>query len=72
MNILVICHYGLYQDLTSSFVHNQLRELVALGNNVRVIVPNGIGKAGMYRQSFLRCLPARALRQICHAAYVAV
>ena len=46
MNILIICHYGLYKDLTSSFVHNQLRELTALGNRVRIIVPNGLGKVG--------------------------
>lgn len=46
MNILVVCHYGLYQDLTYSFVHNQAREYAALGHRVRVIIPNGIGKPG--------------------------
>ncbi len=46
MNILAVCHYGLYQDLTSSFVHNQLREFVKAGHRVRVIIPNGIGKKG--------------------------
>lgn len=44
MNILVVCHYGLYQNLTLSFVHNQLREFVAMGHKVRVIVPVAAGK----------------------------
>ena len=46
MNILVICHYGLYEDLSFSFVHNQIREYVKLGHRVRVIIPNGWGKIG--------------------------
>lgn len=46
MNILVVCHYGLYQDLSFSFVHNQVREYAALGHRVRVIIPNGVGKNG--------------------------
>lgn len=52
MNILVVCHYGLYQDLTSSFVHNQLRALADLGHNVRVIIPNGLGKNGRDGERF--------------------
>ena len=46
MNILVVCHFGLYQDLSFSFVHNQIREYAALGHRVRVIIPNGVGKRG--------------------------
>jgi len=46
VNILVVCHYGLYQDLTFSFVHNQVREFAAMGHRVRVIIPNGLGKTG--------------------------
>lgn len=46
MNILVVCHYGLYEDLSYSFVHNQIREYAALGHRVRVIIPNGLGKVG--------------------------
>lgn len=46
MNILVVCHYGLYEDLTFSFVHNQIREYVKLGHRVRVVIPNGWGKTG--------------------------
>ena len=44
MNILVICHYGLYIDFTSSFVHNQAKAIAALGHRVRVIVPIAVGK----------------------------
>lgn len=46
MNILVVCHYGLYRDLTFSFVHNQIREFAAMGHRVRVLIPNGLGKTG--------------------------
>ena len=46
MNILVVCHYGLYSNLSFSFVHNQIREYVTLGHRVRVIIPNGWGKIG--------------------------
>ena len=44
MNILVVCHYGLYRDFTSSFVHNQGKAIAALGHRVRVIVPIAVGK----------------------------
>ena len=44
MNILAVCHYGLYRDLSYSFVHNQLREYVKAGHRVRVLIPNGFGK----------------------------
>lgn len=44
MNILVVCHYGLYQDLSCSFVHAQVREYVRLGHRVRVLVPIPYGK----------------------------
>ena len=46
MNILVICHYGLYEDLSSSFVHQPVKALAALGHKVRVIVPCAYGKPG--------------------------
>lgn len=44
MNILVICHYGLYQDFTSSFVHAQAKAYVRLGHRVRVVIPIAVGK----------------------------
>ncbi len=44
MNILVVCHFGLYQDLTASFVHNQVKAYVTLGHQVRVIIPFPLGK----------------------------
>lgn len=45
MNILVVCHYSLYEDLASSFVHNPTREYVKLGHRVRVLAPIAYGKA---------------------------
>ncbi len=44
MNILVVCHYGLYREFSSSFVHAQTTAYAALGHQVRVIVPIAIGK----------------------------
>jgi len=44
MNILVVCNYDLYQNLTYSFVHSQIREYVKLGHRVRVLVPAAMGK----------------------------
>lgn len=44
MNILVICHYGLYQDLSFSFVHAQVMEYARQGHRVRVLVPIPYGK----------------------------
>ena len=44
MNILVVCYYGLYQDLSCSFVHAQAREYARLGHRVRVLVPIPYGK----------------------------
>ncbi len=46
MNILAVCHFGLYEDLHSSFVHNQIREYAAQGHKVRCIVPIPFGKTG--------------------------
>lgn len=46
MNILAVCHFGLYEDLHSSFVHNQIREYAAQGHRVRCIVPIPLGKRG--------------------------
>ena len=39
MDILVIASEGLYHNPKNSFVHNQLKAIVALNNNVKVIVP---------------------------------
>jgi len=44
MDILMVCHYGLYRDLSYSFVHGQARAYAALGHRVRVIIPIGLGK----------------------------
>ncbi len=44
MDILMVCHYGLYQDLSCSFVHAQAKAYADLGHRVRVIIPIAIGK----------------------------
>lgn len=44
MNLLVVCHYGLYQDFSYSFVHAQAAAYAALGHRVRVVVPIAAGK----------------------------
>ena len=45
MNILVVCHHGLYQNYTFSFVHNQAKAYAAAGHHVRVIIPVPLGKS---------------------------
>ena len=44
MNLLIVCHYGLYQNLSSSFVHAQALEYARQGHRVRVLVPIPYGK----------------------------
>ena len=44
MNILVTAAQGLYEDLSASFVHNELKEYVKAGHKVRAIVPVAYGK----------------------------
>lgn len=44
MNIIVVCHYGLYQDLSMSFVHAQAKAYAAQGHQVRVLIPLPLGK----------------------------
>lgn len=56
MNIFVVCHYSLYEDLASSFVHNPTREYAKLGHRVRVIVPIAYGKADRAGRKFSRPL----------------
>ncbi len=53
MNILVICHYGLYSDLSLSFVHNQAKAYANLGHHVKAIVPIALGKVGADQRRFL-------------------
>ena len=52
MNILVICHYGLYSNFKNSFVHNQIKEYVNKGCNVKVIIPIAFGKKGYSSKRF--------------------
>lgn len=44
MNILVVCHYGLYRDLSYSFVPSQIKAYAAGGHRVRAVVPIAVGK----------------------------
>lgn len=44
MNILTVCHYGLYQTPSGSFVHAQMAAYAALGHRVRVLIPIAWGK----------------------------
>ena len=44
MNILVVCNYGMYQNLSSSFVHAQAKAYAKLGNNVHALIPVALGK----------------------------
>ena len=44
MNILTVCYYGMYQDLSLSFVHAQMAAYAAQGHRVRVLIPIAWGK----------------------------
>lgn len=52
MDILMVCHYGLYCDLSCSFVHGQAKAYAALGHRVRVIIPIALGKKDACGRSF--------------------
>lgn len=45
MNILAVCHYGLYEDLSFSYVHAQTRAYAEQGHQVHVLIPIAIGKS---------------------------
>lgn len=60
MNILVVCHYGLYESLSLSFVHHQAAAYAALGHRVRVLIPIPAGKVGPGGTRFLPALEYRA------------
>ncbi len=53
MDILMVCHYGLYQDRSFSFVHGQAKAYAALGHRVRVVIPVALGKSGPTESRFL-------------------
>lgn len=61
MNILVICHYGLYRNFSLSFVHAQVQAYVALGHRVRVIVPIAVGKRDWAGRRFSGTLSRRTV-----------
>ena len=57
MKILAVCHYGLYEELSSSFVHNLIREYASLGHQVVCLVPVPLGKADRNGQKTSLFLP---------------
>lgn len=44
MDLLLVCHYGLYHDRATSFVHAQAAAFAQAGHRVRVVVPIAYGK----------------------------
>lgn len=50
MNILIVCHFGLYRDFSYSFVHAQAKAYAALGHRVRTVIPIAIGKENWDRK----------------------
>ena len=72
MNILVVCHYGLYQNLSYSFVHHQVTEYAAQGHRVRVLIPNGWGKADWDGERFGKSLSVHSVDgvQLYHLRYL--
>ncbi len=45
MNILVVCHYGLYEDLSFSYVHAQAKAYAEQRHHVHVLIPIALGKS---------------------------
>ena len=74
MNILVVCHYGLYQDLSSSFVHAQAKAYAALGHRVRVVIPIPIGKVDPSGKVFGRNILFRVEEgvELCYVRHLSV
>lgn len=48
MKILIVCHVGMYQDLSSSFVHAQAEAYAAQGHTVRAVILDPAGKADRF------------------------
>lgn len=68
MNIFVVCHYGLYQDLSSSFVHAQAKAYAEAGHRVDVLIPVALGKNCANRRIFP--LHRRRLADGVHLHYI--
>ncbi len=56
MDLLILCHYGLYQDLSASFVHAQSKAFAGMGHRVRVIIPIAYGKKDASGKRISPCL----------------
>ena len=64
MNILIVCHYGLYQNPSSSFVHAQAAAYAALGHRVRVLIPLPQGKADRKGRRLSLCSTISVVDQV--------
>jgi len=74
MNILVAAAHGLYQNYTSSFVHNQAKAYVQMGHRVRAVVPVAFGKRNDEGKRFGRILDFRNVDgvEICYLRYLSL
>ena len=74
MNILVTSPYGLYQDFSFSFVHNQAKTYVQRGHRVRVILPLALGKKDIAGNRFGRIIDIRNVDgvEICYVRYLSL
>ncbi len=73
MNILVVSGYGLYGNLSSSFVHNQAKAYAALGHRVRSLILLPMGKQNSGSRFFP---PVQIVRQdgveLCYLRFVSM
>jgi len=74
MNILVTSPYGLYQDFSFSFVHNQAKAYAQLGHRVRVILPLAVAKKNVDGKRFGKIIDVRNVDgvQVCYVRYLSL
>lgn len=74
MNILVTSPYGLYQDSSFSFVHNQAKTYVQRGHRVRVILPLAVAKKDAAGNRFGKIIDIRNVDgvEICYVRYLSL
>ena len=74
MNILVTSPYGLYQDFSFSFVHNQAKAFVQRGHRVRVILPLAVAKKNTAGKRFGKIVDVRNVDgvEICYVRYLSL
>jgi len=74
MNILVTSPYGLYQDFSFSFVHNQAKAFAQRGHRVRVILPLAVAKKDTAGKRFGKIVDIRTVDgvEICYVRYLSL